>query len=485
MKRWWLPVFLVSLVLLSVFLSRNLVGVSGQQNSPDVYFGVYVAYGGTSEALAAVEKYHDFTNLIAFGTYASTSNASMLNQTLQYAYDHGMYFMSFPSSYFANMTRPDWYAYANRTWGNRQLGFFWVADEPGGRQLDLAERVDNASGDIGSYSEAATAFVNSLSVDATRVKTRSLNGTNLPLFTCDYGLYWYDYKAGFDGLFSEFGWNYSRHLNAALVRGSATMQNREWGVIILWTYDVPPYIESGQALYDDLVLAYDEGAKYILIFDTNKEYDQDILQQEHVQAMQQFWQYVQANPRNSYAQNERVAYVLPQDYGFGFRGPNDKIWGLQADMLSWNISVGTNQLLNEYGYRLDIIYDGGLEPGNNYGYSQLFHWDEPELQPTPEPPPFPPRPSPFPTPSASPTPSPIPSPSPSPSASPSPSSSPSSTSSPTPTLSPSPLPTEEPIPTPETNSPTLSPEYVFAVAVTGAAVTVVVLAALVSLKKRS
>ena len=48
--------------------------------------------------------------------------------------------------------------------------------------------------------------------------------------------------------------------------------------------------------------------------------------------MKQFWQYVKANPRTITPVSDRTAYVLPEDYAYGFRGPNDKIWGLwQAD----------------------------------------------------------------------------------------------------------------------------------------------------------
>ena len=143
----------------------------------------------------------------------------------------------------------------------------------------------------------------------------------------DYALYWFDYKAGLSTVFAEFGWNYSRQLNVALCRGAATVQNKNWGVMIDWTYTNPPYLESGPQLLDDMKLAYDNGAKYIIIFDSNENYTQSTLQPEHLQAMQQFWQYAQANPRPSDPPSSRVAFVLPNDYGYGFRGPDDKIWG--------------------------------------------------------------------------------------------------------------------------------------------------------------
>jgi len=68
--------------------------------------------------------------------------------------------------------------------------------------------------------------------------------------------------------------------------------------------------------------------------------------------------------------------VLPNHYGYGFRGPNDKIWGLwEADNLTDQICNTVGNLLEEYGSKLDIIYDENLEPNNTYGYSELFFWN--------------------------------------------------------------------------------------------------------------
>jgi hypothetical protein len=123
-----------------------------------------------------------------------------------------------------------------------------------------------------------------------------------------------------------------------------------------------------------------------VILNTNEDYTQGILEQEHLNALKQFWQYVQDNPRKSAPISDRVAYVLPKDYGYGFRGPNDKIWGLwEADAFSYNISKNVGTLLEEYGSELDIIYDDGLEPNNTYGYSKLIYWNVSSLPPSPSP----------------------------------------------------------------------------------------------------
>ena len=144
--------------------------------------------------------------------------------------------------------------------------------------------------------------------------------------------------------------------------------------MITWTYNHPPYIESGPELYDDMVLAYENGAKYILIFDTNENYTEGILTEEHLEAMEEFWQYTQNHPRSSNEIEKRVAYVLPEAYGYGFRGPEDKIWGLwETTNLSTEMSYHLGSYIEEYGINLDIIY--GTEITTNEIYMKYIFWN--------------------------------------------------------------------------------------------------------------
>ena len=160
----------------------------------------------------------------------------------------------------------------------------------------------------------------------------------------------------------------------ALCRGAAAIQNKEWGVIITWTYDQPPYLGSGAELYEDLIYAYRSGAKYVLVFDSNEEYSEGTLNQEHLNALKNFWQYVKAHPRENDNGMDRVAYVLPKDFGYGFRGPEDKIWGLwEGDELVSAISEDVGFLLEEYGSKLDIIYDDRLKLDNTY--LKYYFWN--------------------------------------------------------------------------------------------------------------
>ena len=185
----------------------------------------------------------------------------------------------------------------------------------------------------------------------------------------------------------------------SLVRGAAQIQNRQWGILIGWKYDYSPYLASWEELFEDMVFAYDSGAKYILVFDSNNDWTRDILEEEHIDAMEQFWQYVQENPRKDFEVSERTILVLPGDYGCGFRWPGDKLWGIWDQGLdSETINLAISNMLEVYGDKLDIIFDDELSPYSSYGYSQLIRWDDSEALPTP-------------TPTATPTSSPTPSPS--------------------------------------------------------------------------
>jgi len=125
-----------------------------------------------------------------------------------------------------------------------------------------------------------------------------------------------------------------------------------------------------------LVLAYENGAKYIILFDSNEGWTQSVLKQEHLDALKQFWDYAKAHPRTSLTLDDRVAYVLPKDYGYGFRGPNDKIWGFwEADNLTSKVCYDLANLFSQYDKKLDIIYDDGLDANNTYGYSRLIFWN--------------------------------------------------------------------------------------------------------------
>ncbi len=150
-----------------------------------------------------------------------------------------------------------WIAAAKEKYGDKILGAYTM-DEPGGNQLDAGsfQMVNEAENQL----EAAETFVCLLNGHFGYYSyARECEG--ITLLTSDYGLYWYDYEAGYDTILVEFAWNHSRPLHVALCRGAANVHNRDGGIMVTWTYNGPPYLVSGDELYDDLNSAYHNGAK--------------------------------------------------------------------------------------------------------------------------------------------------------------------------------------------------------------------------------
>jgi len=369
-------VILIPLLLILLFLTCGFYDA----HSSEIFVGIVAAYDNVEEIKRFVDEASPYINTIGIGSVGITYNFTKLDDVCQYIYDRGLYFMIYAhpiNDPYELLVQCQWVIDAKPRWGEHFLGLY-AYDEPGGRQLD------NATYTVVKYEEwfadnctdAADKYVSELTLIINHTIKDQMCGADLPLYTSDYALYWFDYKSEYDVVFAEFGWNYSRQLNVALCRGAANVQNKEWGVMITWTYTNPPYLESGSALYDDMVLAYENGAKYILVFDTNKNYTHTVLDEDHLEAFKQFWQYASDNIRARNPTSNRIAYVLPKDYGYGFRGPNDKIWGLwEADEFSLEISTQLGSLIDRYLNRLDIIYDDGLKTNSSYGYRRFIFWN--------------------------------------------------------------------------------------------------------------
>ncbi len=374
---------LILLLIVSLFLTCGVFN----KPPPDVFVGIDVAYDDVAEIKLLVDEIKPYTNTIIIGSSGITFDVAKLDDVCQYVYDRGFYFMIFahplgePNEL---VIQSQWVLDAKPRWGEHFLGLY-AFDEPGGRQLDNASYRIVSEGWVAdnykNWTEAADKYVNTAFIYLHHMIEDQMGGLDLTLFTSDYALYWFDYKAHYDVVFAEFGWNFSRTINVALDRGAANIQNRDWGVMITWEYTQLPYLESGEELYNDLVLAYESGAEYILVFDSDENYTQSVLTKGeggHLDALKRFWQYATDNPRPSAPPSDRVAYVLPKDYGYGFRGPNDTIWGLWgADKYEHSLKISTEvgALIDEYQNRLDIIYDDGLKANSSYGYSKLIFWN--------------------------------------------------------------------------------------------------------------
>lgn len=335
---------------------------------PKFFVGVEFLYtGDMNTCQKIVEKVRDYTNTLVIGLSKNlevTKNETLLNQVCDYVYHEGFYFivqLTGIIKFSYNIT--DWVVTAKNKYGDRFIGIYYF-DEPGGRQLDKdsSRFVSTAE----NWKEASEKYVYLL-----YAHIEPYMRTNVKILTADYGLYWFNYLAKYDLLLAEFGWNHSRQLQISLCRGAATAQEKEWGVIITWTYTNPPYLESAEELYNDLVLAYHSGAQYTIIF----EYE--IMQEPHFEALQKFWNYVNAFPEKHGTFKGEIAYVLPKDYGFGFRKENDTIWGLWTEKQNNKIWNDVNMLMEKYGNVLDIVYeDQNFIQAYEERYSKIFFWNQ-------------------------------------------------------------------------------------------------------------
>jgi hypothetical protein len=384
-KRIWL--ILIAILAIAAFLPIvywQSVSIDGS-NVP-LLFGV--SFGGKTacEAKLLIDEVKGYTNFFLVNSWDLSINETALNEVCDYAAKADLSFIVFfdfisfdPKGY---SWHSEWIVKAEEKWKDKFMGIY-IYEEPGGKQidtglfdeftmgrLDVPERFANAS----SYSEAADIFVTELPKDQS---FEFLKNNGIPKFTSDYALYWFDYLAGYDTVFVELGWNHSRYQQIGLCRGAANVQGKEWGAIITWTYDDPPYLASGSEILEDMLIAYRSGAKYVIIFNY-PTYPEDnlygTLSEEHFAAMQQFWTHINEHPEEYGSEKGQVVFVLPKDYGWGMRWPYDSIWGLwPADNLSSAIWNKMNKLAESYGFQLDIVYN---DPQFSFDeYSEVYYWN--------------------------------------------------------------------------------------------------------------
>lgn len=207
----------------------------------------------------------------------------------------------------------------------------------------------------------------------------SVRTNQYQLFTSDYALYWYDYKGGYDTVFAQLGWNNTIAQEIGLVRGAANLQGKSWGTIVTWTYKQAPYLASGDEIFQQMKTSYECGAEYVIVFNYSPDMTgpYGTLQDEHFQALERFWNDVVQNPNVKHgAIKAEAVLVLPKDYGWGMRNPQDSIWGLwNADSTSQQIWAQLQNKLQQYGSKLDIVYDDPAYPIAGK-YSQDHYWNQ-------------------------------------------------------------------------------------------------------------
>ena len=189
-----------------------------------------------------------------------------------------------------------------------------------------------------------------------------LKNSATTVLSSDYALYWYNYKAGYDVVLTQIGWNISLNQQISLCRGAAVTQEKDWGAIITWRYTTSPYLDSGEEIYNQLKTSYECGAKYLVLFDFYEDSSSNpygTLKEEHFNTLKQFWR--------DAIQNQKIKHdiikadsvlVLPKNFGGGLRWREDTVWGVfKADETSGKLWDLTQTALNTHGYALDIIYD--------------------------------------------------------------------------------------------------------------------------------
>jgi hypothetical protein len=406
MKRLHVLALLLAIVVLASSATLLVQYTQSSNDPPQVYVGV--AFGGTTveQAKLLIDRTKTYTNLFILdcGINAISVNQSAVEEICDYATSAGLniivnlgtgttenwqwqlqflnqskdrYGDKFLGAYYDDETCGipfdyNWTAYWSEYNSGRNATF------PRARLAPIYEKLQTAN-TTGTQPQDYTLeaqWYNQL-IGGNPVRT-ILNNNNITTYTSDYLLWWYDYLAGYDTLFAQVGWNMSLNLEIAQIRGAATLQNKDWGAIITWKYDQPPYLDNGDAIYNQMVTAYNAGAKYIALFDYPYNVTGNNLgamTDQHFEALERFWNQIltKTPPTSPHAQ---AALVLPKDYGFGMRRVDDKIWGFWSpDSLSQPIWNTSQRLLDQYGLGLDIVYDDPAYPLRS-NYSQVYFWNQ-------------------------------------------------------------------------------------------------------------
>jgi len=403
------------LCLLLVFSLISVVYIlphfeSNAETEPKPYFGVSFCGNTTEQAKMLIDKTKNYTNLFVLQSGPVSKNETATNIICDYAANSGLDFIVFFGWFDPEAPwQIEWLTYAKNRWNNRFLGVYFF-DEPGGIQIDFdwefvfhhikdvapelyqdikmyIEENENQTL-IRDYKTAKNRFIDYLQ-DHTQLGI--LNNSSIKALTSDYALYWFDYLAGYDTVFTQLGWGQDSRVNIGLCRGSANVLQKDWGTIIVWSKRNEPFnphdpdgfnntgvYKTASEMLNDMYISYEAGADYIIIFNYPVDPPGNpfgILTDEHFEAMKQFWNYMQNNPENYGIKNAKFAMVLPENYGWGMRRLDDRIWGYWGpDEYSENIWNITQHLLEEYGLEIDIVYDDPNFPLKGI-YQEIFYWN--------------------------------------------------------------------------------------------------------------
>jgi hypothetical protein len=359
------------------------------------YVGVTYCGNSTAEAQLLINRVKNYTNLLIIQSLSFSRNVTALTEICDYAVAQNLsIIINFLNAANLNVSMLTWQLplleNAEQRWGNQFLGVYYD-DEPGGIHIDynwtdffalpeFAQFAPNSTSTPRDYSNEARWFTSIIRINLRPERWKEAGITSL---TSDYALYWWDYLGGYDIILAQLGRNHTLEQDIALLRGAAKMQNKTWGTIITWTYDDPPYIiDNKETIYEQLLMSYEAGATYVVIFNypqiDGNPYG-GILTDNHFEALESFWNNIvtESNQESiaDYSQAEAVL-VLPSNYGWGMRHENDRIWGMwgpdEKSPQTWEIS---RQLLSQYYLNLDIIFEDPKFPVAGK-YPKIYYWNQ-------------------------------------------------------------------------------------------------------------
>ena len=410
-KLFLVAIILIAIIVTAAFLFPQTLMNKNTPNRP-FYAGVTYCGNSTAEAKLLIDRVKTYTNLFVIQSLNFSQNETALTEICDYAVAQNLNIIINPLTAAQNYTMLNttltWQLpllqTAKERWGEKFLALYYD-DEPGGIHLDYDWTGFFNSPEFAMYSHYPNNPLYKIYQDTQNPNqttprnytreakwfTNLINRTIFPerwkqagvtSLTSDYAFYWWDYLGGYDVILAQLGWNHTLTQDIALVRGAAHMQNKSWGTILTWKYDRPPYIDSPENIYQQLLMSYQAGATYAVIFNYPQYPEGNpygILTDEHLQGLERFWNEITTQPNaqnlKDYSQAEAVL-VLPQNYGWGMRNPNDRIWGMwgpdERSPQIWNIS---RTLLTQYGLSLDIIYeDPAFPPAGKY--SKIYYWNQ-------------------------------------------------------------------------------------------------------------